>query len=30
MKKILPGVLMVSLIVYFAVVQYALAGPSPP
>jgi hypothetical protein len=30
MKKILPGMLMISLIVFFAVVQYALAAPSPP
>jgi hypothetical protein len=30
MKKILPGLLMFSLIVFFAVVQYAQAAPSPP
>jgi hypothetical protein len=30
MKKILPGMLMIGLIVFFAVVQYALAAPSPP
>jgi len=30
MKKILAGLLMLSLIVFFAVVQYAQAAPSPP
>jgi hypothetical protein len=30
MKKILPGLLMFSLIVFFAVMQYAQAAPSPP
>jgi hypothetical protein len=30
MKKILPGMLMISLVVLFAVVQYAAAAPSPP
>jgi len=30
MKKILPGMLMISLIVLFAVAQYAQAAPSPP
>ena len=30
MKKVLQGMLMISLIVLFAVVQYAQAAPSPP
>jgi hypothetical protein len=30
MKKILPAMLMFTLVVLFAVVQYAAAAPSPP
>jgi len=30
MKKILPGMAMISLVVLFALMQFALAAPSPP